>query len=45
MARVLEEGPSPEAFPVTPGGVKQGCVLAPTLFSVMLTVDVESDAF
>lgn len=35
MARVLEGGPSPEAFPVT-GGVKHCSVLAPTLFSVML---------
>ena len=31
-ARVLDDGQPSEAFPVT-SGVKQGCVLAPTLFS------------
>ena len=34
MARVLEDGEPSEAFPVTKG-VKQGCDLAPTLFSQM----------
>uniref|UniRef100_A0A0B7BSR0 Reverse transcriptase domain-containing protein n=3 Tax=Arion vulgaris TaxID=1028688 RepID=A0A0B7BSR0_9EUPU len=34
MARVLDEGELSEAFHVT-NGVKQGCVLAPTLFSMM----------
>ena len=37
MARVLDDGDASEAFPVTIG-VKQGCVLAPTLFSMMFTV-------
>ena len=36
LARVLDNGGSTEAFPVT-NGVKQGCVLAPTLFSMMFT--------
>ncbi|XP_063584669.1 uncharacterized protein LOC134762229 [Penaeus indicus] len=35
MARVLDDGELSEAFPVT-NGVKQGYVLAPTLFSMML---------
>ncbi|KAL8566846.1 hypothetical protein ACOMHN_052244 [Nucella lapillus] len=36
MARVLDDGEPSEAFPVT-NGVKQGCVLAPTLFSMMFS--------
>ena len=42
-ARVLDDGEYSEAFPVT-NGVKQGCVLAPTLFSMMFTAML-SDAF
>ncbi|BHF66062.1 hypothetical protein SprV_0200907600 [Sparganum proliferum] len=34
MARVMDNGAVSEAFAVT-NGVKQGCVLAPTLFSLM----------
>ncbi|BHF60934.1 hypothetical protein SprV_0100390400 [Sparganum proliferum] len=34
MARVTDSGAVSEAFAVT-NGVKQGCVLAPTLFSLM----------
>nr|VZI25274.1 unnamed protein product [Spirometra erinaceieuropaei] len=37
MARVTDNGAVSEAFAVT-NGVKQGCVLAPTLFSLMFTV-------
>nr|VZI47351.1 unnamed protein product [Spirometra erinaceieuropaei] len=37
MARVTDNGDFSEAFAVT-NGVKQGCVLAPTLFSFMFTV-------
>nr|VZI17359.1 unnamed protein product [Spirometra erinaceieuropaei] len=36
MARVTENGAISEAFAVT-NGVKQGCVLAPTLFSLMFS--------
>nr|VZI39221.1 unnamed protein product [Spirometra erinaceieuropaei] len=36
MARVTDNGAVPEAFAVTIG-VKQGCVLTPTLFSLMFT--------
>ena len=36
MARVLDERESSETFRVT-NGVKQGCVLAPTLFSVVFS--------
>ena len=36
LARVLDEGDCSNAFPVT-NGVKQGCVLAPTLFSLMFS--------
>jgi len=43
MARVLDDGEPSEAFPVT-NGVKQGCVLAATLFSLMFSA-MPSDAF
>ena len=43
MARVLDDGEPSEAFPVT-NGVKQGCVLAPTLFSMMFSAML-TDAF
>src|SRR5579871_4517036 len=43
MARVLNDGELSEAFHVT-NGVKQGCVLAPTLFSMMYAAML-SDAF
>ena len=43
MARVLDDSEQPEGFPVTKG-VKQGCVLAPTLFSLMLSAML-TDAF
>ncbi|BHF73348.1 hypothetical protein SprV_0401642900 [Sparganum proliferum] len=36
MARVTDDGAVSEAFAVT-NGVKQGCVLAPTLFSLMFS--------
>nr|VZI43081.1 unnamed protein product [Spirometra erinaceieuropaei] len=36
MARVTNNGAVSEAFAVT-NGVKQGCVLAPTLFSLMFS--------
>ncbi|VDL90571.1 unnamed protein product [Schistocephalus solidus] len=36
MARVTDNGTVSEAFAVT-NGVKQGCVLAPTLFSLMFS--------
>ena len=36
MVRVLDDGDMSEAFEVT-NGVKQGCVLAPTLFSMMFS--------
>ncbi|XP_046846768.1 uncharacterized protein LOC124440414 [Xenia sp. Carnegie-2017] len=36
LARVLADGEYSEPFPVT-NGVKQGCVLAPTLFSMVFT--------
>ena len=42
-ARVLNDGELSEAFHVT-NGVKQGCVLAPTLFSMMYAAML-SDAF
>ena len=34
MARVIENGDISNPFPVT-NGVKQGCVLTPTLFSLL----------
>ena len=43
MARVLDDAEPSEAFPVT-NGVKQGCVLAPTLFSMMFSAML-TDAF
>jgi len=42
-AKVLEDGDASDAFPVT-SGVKQGCVLAPTLFG-MVSAAMLSDAF
>ena len=42
-ARVLDDGESSEPFPVS-NGVKQGCVLAPTLFSMVFSAML-SDAF
>ena len=42
-ARVQDDGEYSEAFPVS-NGVKQGCVLAPTLFSLMFSAML-SDAF
>ena len=43
LARVLDDGESSDAFPVT-NGVKQGCVLAPTLFSMVFSAMLK-DAF
>ena len=43
MVKVLDNGDQSEAFPVT-NGVKQGCVLAPTLFSMMFSAML-TDAF
>ena len=46
LARVLDNGDSSQAFPVT-NGVKQGCILVPTLFSMftaMLTDTSCNDA-
>ena len=42
-ARVLDDGEPSEPFPVS-NGVKQGCVLAPTLFSMVFSAML-SDAF
>ena len=43
MACVVEDGSKSEMFAVN-NGVKQGCVLAPTLFSILFSV-VLNDAF
>jgi len=43
MARVLDDGNASDPFQAT-NGVKQGCVLAPTLFSLMLSAML-TDAF
>jgi len=43
MARVFDNGEVSSDFPVT-NGVKQGCVLAPTLFSIMFSAML-TDAF
>jgi len=43
MARVLDDGSASDPFQVT-NGVKQGCVLAPTLFSLMFSAML-MDAF
>ena len=43
LARVQNDGEFSDPFPVT-NGVKQGCVLAPTLFSMMFSVML-TDAF
>ena len=43
MAQVLDDGNASEPFPVT-NGVKQGCVLAPTLFSLIFSA-LLTDAF
>lgn len=36
MGRVMDDGALPDPFPVT-NGVKQGYVLAPTLFSIVFS--------
>ena len=43
MVKVLDDGDESETFPVT-NGVKQGCVLAPTLFSMVFSAML-TDAF
>ena len=43
MAKVKEAGELSDSFPVS-NGVKQGCVLAPTLFSIFLSAML-ADAF
>ena len=43
LTRVLDNGDTSEAFPVI-NGVKQGCVLVPTLFGTMFTAML-TDAF
>lgn len=43
VVKVLDDGDESEAFPVT-NGVKQGCVLAPTLFSMVFSAML-TDAF
>ena len=43
QARVQNDGEYSESFPVT-NGVKQGCVMAPTLFSLMFSAML-TDAF
>ena len=42
MVNVRNEGEVPDTFSVT-NGVKQGCVLAPTLFSILLSATLEED--
>nr|VZI05538.1 unnamed protein product [Spirometra erinaceieuropaei] len=44
MARFTDNGATSEAFAVT-NGVKQGCVLAPTLFSLMFSAMPIMDAY
>ena len=41
QARVQDDGAFSEPFPVA-NGVKQGCVLAPTLFSMMFSAKIKS---
>ena len=41
LARVQNDGELSDPFPLT-NGVKQGCVLAPVLFSMMLSVMLTS---
>ena len=43
QARVQNDGEYSEPFPVT-NGVKQGCVMSPTLFSMMFSAML-TDAF
>ena len=43
MAKVMANGEESRSFPVT-NGVKQGCVLAPTLFSMVFSAML-TDAF
>ena len=42
-ATVLDNGDTSDSFPVT-NGVKQGCVLAPTLFSMVFAVMLHEDS-
>jgi hypothetical protein len=44
LARVHDEGEPSNTFPVT-NGVKQGCVLDPTLFSLMFSSMLTADTF
>ena len=44
QVRVHDDGELSETFPVSNDGVKQGCVLAPTLFSSMFSAMLD-DAF
>jgi hypothetical protein len=43
MVKVLDDSDESEAFPIT-NGVKQGCILAPTLFSMVFSAML-TDAF
>ena len=43
LARVQNDGKLSDSFPIT-NGVKQGCILASTLFSMMFSV-MFTDAF
>ena len=43
MVKVMDDGDESKVFPVTTG-VKQGCVLAPTLFSMVFSAMLH-DAF